>query len=237
MSAEEVFISLANEEGKIEKEKFVNWYNEKFPSTQPKKRGRPPASTSTSTSTPTSTPISTTTPTPTTTPTTTPTKKARTPSNEPVTDPAFKMTAVARASRLKTLVSDLKKSIKSKKFYAGYDARPNECVAEVSLSPAEYHYLFDAFGALIPASQPHSKVINRTYTSYDLTSLFGTTISSLKSQCYSMPRNFSKQHKCGSQPISLLNASSSYSLNSERVKFKFTCLNQPVSDYSSDDMY
>ena len=135
------------------------------------------------------------------------------------------LTKTQRNARLKVLVTGLKQSIKSKKFYSGYNARRETCVAETVMTAAEFAEIFGSIGEIIPSKAKTSKVISKSFSAENVEEIFGTLLGALKAPTYTKPAGFQKQRKTGSEAIKVKAASCSYSTATERVKFKFECKN------------
>jgi hypothetical protein len=73
-----------------------------------------------------------------------------------------KMTKAVRNARLKSVISSLKASIKTKKFY-GNQARSIECQAELGCSAEEFDELFGAVGTVEPNDKKTSKLIVKVF--------------------------------------------------------------------------
>jgi hypothetical protein len=82
------------------------------------------------------------------------------------------LTKAVRTARLKSVMSSLKASVKTKKFYGNFP-RPNDCNAELSCSVEEFNELFGHVGELVPNEKKTSKIITRNFTAEDLVTLFG----------------------------------------------------------------
>lgn len=110
-----------------------------------------------------------------------------------------------------------------------------------NFNPAEFSAIFGSHGTTIPGQnffnkrrerglcflllgKPNSKVITKTFTSEEMTELFGEFITKTKVPLFSRPRNFQKQYKQGSAIIKLGSARCTYSLNLEKAKFVFSVL-------------
>jgi hypothetical protein len=92
---------------------------------------------------------------------------------------------------LKALVSTLKASIKSKKWY---DHPANEeCNAETVMSEAEFEHIFGKIGKIKEGAKASSILTNKIFTSEETAQVFGTLVSGLKTMTYNKPWNFCKQ--------------------------------------------
>ena len=136
------------------------------------------------------------------------------------------LTKQRRNALLKALKSSLKKGIRIKKFYE-YGCR-NECASEVMMTPHEFNTLFGEIGER--TGNPNSKtVIKKNITTEEVTAIFGDILSGIKTQTYSRPRFMCKQRKTGSQPVTIGNATISYSANTNKCKMKFLVSNSGPS--------
>ena len=131
---------------------------------------------------------------------------------------ARKITSSRKTALLKCVISGLKTSIKTKKFYQ-YGS--NEECSEVVLNESEFLELFGSIGS-IPATAKVSNVVTiKSLTSEEVATLFGTLITGMKTPTFSEPRSFQKQQKTGSAVVSVRNASLHYSKNTSMCKIKF----------------
>ncbi len=130
-----------------------------------------------------------------------------------------------RTARLKAVVTSLKQSLKTKKFYSGYDTRANDCTAELALSLEEFDSIFGSAGTLVPAASATSKVIHRTFTQEDLEALFGAHVQSLKVKTVNKPHAWGKQRATGSEAVHLQSGSVKYSIALQKATFRISCIN------------
>jgi hypothetical protein len=120
--------------------------------------------------------------------------------------PPFTLAPIMNAARkkalLKGLVTTLKASIKSKKWYS--DASIEDCNSETVMSEVEFQSLFGNIGKAKADAKASSVVIAKTFTSEETAQLFGALLSGLKTMTYNKPRNFSKQVRVAELLPSLL---------------------------------
>lgn len=147
-------------------------------------------------------------------------KKAK--SNTGLAVPAGALQQVP-AAQTKTLVkgfvTDLKKSIKTKKFY-NYGST-EECTAECVMSPEVFNSIFGLVGTVPPETKVSSVVTTKQLSVTDLACVFGEQLVGLTAQTYSRPRSFQKQFKTGSADLVVSSASLYYSKNTMACKVKF----------------
>lgn len=148
-------------------------------------------------------------------------------------DKSTVLTKQRRNALVKALKASLKKGIRAKKFYE-YGCC-NECASECMMAPHEFALLFGEIGERIGNAKSKT-VIKKNITSEEVTAIFGDVLSGMKTPTFSRPRFMCKQRKTGSQPVSIGEATISYSANTNKCKMKFWVSNLGADDGEGYDL-